>query len=288
MQPLVLSEFTLVSCIGAGTAETLSALRSGVSGLKPCAFDTVMLPTFVGEVRDIDLVRLPLHLNDFDCRNNRLAQLALGQDDFAAKIAAARRKYGSTRIGLFLGTSTSGILNTELAYRRRDSETGRLPADFKYAQTQNTFSVADFVMRALELDGPAIVLSSACASTAKVFATAARMIAAGLCDAAVVGGADSLCLTTLYGFNSLDLLSDEPCRPFDAERKGISIGEGGVLLCLRKHLLLPRIMRSCCWESAKVMTLIICRRRTLKELAPPWPWNEPLRQPVLRQMPSTT
>lgn len=235
MRPLILSEFTSVSCLGAGNRKTLSAMRDGVSGLKPCAFETVTLPTFVGKVEDVDSVRLPSHLADFDCRNNRLAQLALEQDDFAEKVAAARRKYGRGRIGLALGTSTSGILQAELAYRRRDKETGQLPADFKYARTQNTFSVADFVMHSMDLDGPTVVHSSACASTAKAFASAARMMAAGLCDAAIVGGADSLCLTTLYGFHSLDLLSEGPCRPFDIERRGISIGEGAGFALLEKE-----------------------------------------------------
>jgi 3-oxoacyl-[acyl-carrier-protein] synthase-1 len=100
-----------------------------------------------------------------------------------------------------------------------------LPQDFHYASTHNTFSVADFTRRLLGLTGPAVAVSAACASSAKVFGNAARMIECGLIDAAVVGGVDSLCLTTLYGFNSLELVSNEPCRPFDARRRGISIGE---------------------------------------------------------------
>lgn len=234
VQPLVMSEFSLVTCLGAGQDATLSAIRSGRSGLSPCAFETVTLPTYVGEVSAVDSVRMRSDLIDFDCRNNRLAQMALEQDGFTQAAIAARDRYGRNRMGLFLGTSTSGILQSELAYRRRDKVTGKLPADFKYAKTQNTFSVADFVMHYLDLDGPAVVLSSACASTAKVFASATRMIAAGLCDAAIVGGADSLCLTTLYGFHSLNLLSEEPCRPFDADRKGISIGEGAGFALLEK------------------------------------------------------
>src|SRR4029453_4803258 len=106
---------------------------------------------------------------------------------------------------------------TELAYRKRDAATGALPPGFRYAETQNTFSLADFVRRYLALTGPAFVVSSACSSTAKVFGNASRMIAAGLCDAAVVGGVDTLCLTTLYGFNSLGLTSRGPCRPYDVD-----------------------------------------------------------------------
>jgi 3-oxoacyl-[acyl-carrier-protein] synthase-1 len=141
-------------------------------------------------------------------------------------VTTASKRYGAQRVGVFMGTSTSGILETELAFRRRDPGTGALPPDYRYTETHNTYSLADFVRRYFALQGPAFVVSSACSSTAKVFGNAARMIAAGVCDAAVVGGVDSLCLTTLYGFHSLELPSPGPCRPFDAERDGLSIGEG--------------------------------------------------------------
>ena len=144
---------------------------------------------------------------------------------FQEAVARARARYGTHRIGIFLGTSTSGILQTELAYRDRDPD-GALPTSFDYAGTHNNFSLTAFLREQLDLHGPAVTVSTACSSSAKVFGNAARMIAAGLCDAAIVGGTDSLCLTTLYGFGSLELLSREPCRPFDAQRSGISIGEG--------------------------------------------------------------
>jgi 3-oxoacyl-[acyl-carrier-protein] synthase-1 len=169
-----------------------------------------------------------------DCRNNRLAQLALAQDGFLDAVARARSRYGAHRVGLCLGTSTSGLLHTELAYRHRDASTGALPRAFDYAATQNSFSLGRFVQAQLELEGPAVVTSTACSSSAKVFGSAARMMAAGLCDAAVVGGADSLCLTTLYGFASLELLSNAPCRPFDSDRNGISIGEGAGFALLER------------------------------------------------------
>ncbi len=200
----------------------------------PCAFDTVNLATFIGEVAGVDAVQLPAQLADFDCRNNRLAALGLMQDGFADGVAAAARKYGAQRVGVFIGTSTSGILQTELAYRQRDPETGAFPPDFIYGTTHNTFSVADFTRRYLGLTGPAVVVSSACSSSAKVFASARRMLAAGLIDAAVVGGVDSLCLTTLYGFNSLGLLSAQACRPFDFARDGISIGEAAAFALLER------------------------------------------------------
>ncbi|MGH8636275.1 MAG: beta-ketoacyl-[acyl-carrier-protein] synthase family protein [Burkholderiales bacterium] len=234
MQVLVISGYSIVNGLAVGRRAMLEALRAGRSGLRRCDFETVSLDTFIGRVEALDDVRISSELAGYDCRNNRLAQLALECDGFGAAVADARDQYGPERIGVFIGTSTSGLLQAELAYRRRDSETGALPDDFHYAQTQNSFSVADFTQRYLGLEGPAFVVSSACSSSAKVFGNAARMIAAGICDAAIVGGVDTLCLTTLYGFNSLELLSREPCRPFDAERDGISIGEGAGFALLRK------------------------------------------------------
>ncbi len=232
MNPLWLSHFTATSAIGRGLPQTLAALRERRSGLLPCAFDTVDLATFTGTVAGIDAVLLPAALAAFDCRNNRLAFLGLIQDGFADAVAAAGRKYGAHRVGVILGTSTSGIFQTELAYRRRDPDSGALPADFIYGSTHNTYSLADFTRQLFGLCGPAVVVSSACSSSAKVFASARRMMAAGLIDAAVVGGVDSLCLTTLYGFHSLGLMSSQPCRPFDIARDGISIGEAAAFALL--------------------------------------------------------
>ncbi len=146
----------------------------------------------------------------------------------------AASRHGRERVGVFLGTSTSGILETELAYRQRDPVSGALPAHFRYRGAHNSFSLAAFAQQALQLSGPAVVISCACSSSAKVFASARRAIEAGLIDAAVVGGVDSLCLTTLYGFHSLQLVSRTPCRPFDVTRDGISIGEAAAFALLER------------------------------------------------------
>jgi 3-oxoacyl-[acyl-carrier-protein] synthase-1 len=235
MFPLHLSRFTSSSCLGHGNEAMLRQLRQHTSGLQPCRFETVNdLDTYIGEVPGVDAVKLPAALGAHDCRNNRLAWLGLQQDDFLAAVAAVVARHGRRRVGVFLGTSTAGILQTEQAYRRRDPVNGALPADFNYATTHNTWSVAGFVREALQLEGPAMVVSTACSSSAKVFGSAARMMAAGLIDAAVVGGVDSLCLTTLYGFNSLELLAPDPCRPFDVERNGLSIGEAAAFVLLER------------------------------------------------------
>lgn len=229
----VVSHYTLVNALGSGVAASLEGLRNGDSALRRNDYAHAPLETWIGRVEGVEGVALPQSLAEFDCRNNRLAAHCLQQDGFCDTVAALRGHYGAKRIGIFLGTSTSGIEETEAAYRGRDSE-GRLPADFHYMQTQNIFSLADFVRRYLQLEGPAQVISTACSSSAKVFATASRYMAAGLCDAALVGGVDSLCLTTLYGFNSLELISADKCRPWDVSRNGINIGEGAGFALLER------------------------------------------------------
>jgi 3-oxoacyl-[acyl-carrier-protein] synthase I len=237
MSPLTslwLKEYTATSCIGQGVAPMLACLMQQRSGLKPCDFETVNLATYIGEVAGVDAQRLPADLLKFDCRNNRLAELALQQDGFFEAVQCAAARVGRRRVGVFIGTSTAGILQTELAYRARDPVSGALPEDFKYGPTHNSFSVADFVRQRCQLQGPAVAVSAACASSAKVFGSAQRMIMAGLIDAALVGGTDSLCLTTLYGFHSLQLSSPLPCRPFDVARDGISIGEAAAFAWLER------------------------------------------------------
>ena len=234
MRPVLLSAYTMTSCLGRGLAPTLAALRAGRSGLTPCRFETADLATFVGEIPGVDDTKLPEPLARFDCRNNRAAELGLAQDGFSRAVEDCARRLGKERIGVFMGTSTAGILQTELAYRRRDAADGSLPADFDYRRTHNTFSVAEYVRARLGLAGPCAAISTACSSSAKAFASAARLMQAGLIDAAVVGGVDTLCLTTLYGFNSLQLLSAHPCRPYDARRDGISIGEAAAFILLER------------------------------------------------------
>jgi 3-oxoacyl-[acyl-carrier-protein] synthase-1 len=234
VQPLAISHYSVVNCLGAGTRAVAEAIQDRRSGLTPCHFETVALDTWIGRAAGLEELRVRTDLSLYDCRNNRLAQRGLEADDFAGAVASARKRYGAARIGVFVGTSTSGILESELAYRSRDPRTGVLPRGFRYAETQNTYSLADFVRRYLALKGPACAVSSACSSSAKVFGNAARMMAAGVCDAAVVGGVDTLCLTTLYGFHSLELTSRGPCRPFDVERDGISIGEGAGFVLLER------------------------------------------------------
>lgn len=224
MKPLQVTAYTATTALGRGKAAMLEALRRGKGGLKANDFDRAELRAWIGRVAGLEEAPIGGALAEFDCRNNRLAQIGLAQDNFQEMVLGAKNKYGAKRIAVLLGTSTSGILRTELAYRQRDAQ-GNLPRDLHYRHAQNLYSITDFVRQVLALEGPAMTISTACSSSAKVFASAARYIEAGIIDAAVVGGVDSLCLTTMHGFTSLQLVSDEPCRPFDAARKGMSIGE---------------------------------------------------------------
>jgi len=232
VQAIRLSHFTLCSALGAGLAANLAMLQTQTGGLQAKRWETLEFEACIGEVAGLDDLAVRADVQRFDCRNNRLAQLCLAQDGFAEAVWAAIERYGRGRVGVFLGTSTSGILSSEIAYRHCDPVSGKLPAGHDYRHTHNSYSVADFVRSYFDLLGPAFVVSTACSSGAKAFGSAQRFIQAGLIDAAIVGGIDSLCLTTLYGFNSLQLVSPNPCKPFDAQRDGISIGEAAGLILL--------------------------------------------------------
>jgi 3-oxoacyl-[acyl-carrier-protein] synthase-1 len=224
-----IAAWTLLAACGSGSRDVRDALRTGRSGLRPNDFEPAPgLSTYLGRVEGVEDFVVPSSLSHFDCRNNRLAMMGLALDGFEACVARAVRRHGAHRVGVFVGTSTSGILATELALCAAPSRNGDVPLspDF-YRYRHSMHSVTELVRGVLGLRGPAMTVSTACSSSAKVFAVAARAISAGVCDAAVVGGADSVAMSTLHGFNALSLLSRAPCRPFDADRDGISIGRSG-------------------------------------------------------------
>ncbi|MFY9314718.1 MAG: beta-ketoacyl-ACP synthase [Burkholderiales bacterium] len=228
MRPLFATAFTLACALGRGTAPAIEALRAERGGLRRNDFLDSALDTWIGCVEG-------LQDNTPVSRVHRIAQAGLDADGFGADTVRARDTLAPDRIGVFIGTSSSGMLQGELAYRNRLPGSGALPADLSYRDSFNMYAPAEYVRAQLALEGPANVISTACSSGAKAFAAAHRAIEAGLCDAAVVGGVETLCLTTLHGFASLELLSSEPCRPCDAGRSGISLGEGAAFVLLERH-----------------------------------------------------
>lgn len=212
-----LQDCGIVAPIGRGKRAVAAALARGQRGLRRHH----EVDTWVGAVDD-DLPVLPASLDAFDCRNNRLMAVAL--EEIAASVEAAAQRFGRHRVAVVLGTSTSGISDGEEAVIAHHT-TGAWPKGFSYSK-QETGGLAEFAARYLGLSGPAYTVATACSSSAKVFASGRRLIRAGLADAVVVGGADTLCRMTIGGFGALESLSTTLCNPFSANRDGINIGEG--------------------------------------------------------------
>jgi 3-oxoacyl-[acyl-carrier-protein] synthase-1 len=242
MTPLAVTAYTATSALGRGLAAQLDALRCARSGLRPNDFSSAPLACWIGRVDGVESEPLPTLLAPWECRNNRLAWIGLNQDGFLERVHATRTRYGASRVALLLGTSTASIGATEEAYRRLDAD-GGLPDDMLRPAIHAPHSLAAFVAVALALEGPCLTVSTACSSSAKVFASAERMLRLGLIDAAVVGGVDTLCDSVLFGFNALELVSPEPCRPFDAARNGISIGEAAGFALLERIDAAPAVPR---------------------------------------------
>ena len=175
-----------------------------------------------------ELPPIPNDIRELTSRNNRMALAALAE--MRTSIEAAVQRFGRSRIAVVVGTSTSGIAEGEAAFAARGAR-GQWPGEFHYRQ-QETGCLGEFVARALHLDGPAYTISTACSSSGKVFASARRLIEAGFADAALVGGADTLCRMTAGGFASLEALSSGHCNPFSRHRNGINIGEGAAFFLL--------------------------------------------------------
>lgn len=234
--PVRISSFTAVSALGRGRDAHVDALRERRSGLRPNDFTGTPLGTWIGRVDGLEEQVLPGRLAEWECRNNRLAWLTLQADSFIEAALQARDRHGPGRIAVIVGTSTSSIGASEEAYRRLTPE-GLYPEDLRRPIVHTPHSLGDFVQHALGLAGICVTVATACSSSAKVFAQAERLLRTGLADAAIVGGVDTLCGSVLFGFNSLELVSAEPCRPFDVERKGISLGEAGGFALLEREAL---------------------------------------------------
>jgi 3-oxoacyl-[acyl-carrier-protein] synthase-1 len=248
MPALAIRAYTATTALGRGRDALTEALRSRRSGLRRNDFGgDQRLDCWIGRVDGLEQSPLPSALSDWECRNNRLAWMSLQQDGLQEAVAEAIARHGADRVAVVMGTSTSSIGATEEAYARlagglsgesmpggSSSEARRFPADLARPIIHTPHSLGDFVRDATGLRGPCITVATACSSSAKVFAQAARLIQAGLADAALVGGVDTLCGSILFGFNALQLVSPEPCRPFDANRIGLSLGEAGGFAVLER------------------------------------------------------
>jgi 3-oxoacyl-[acyl-carrier-protein] synthase-1 len=225
-QPLALTALGIATPLGCGKAATAANLFAGSRAGLVERDDLVSGRTVTVGAVDAELP--PARPAGTGCRNNRLMQLVL--EEIAEPVAAAIRRFGPDRIAVVLGTSTSGIAEGGAAVELH-RRTGAWPEGFSYHQ-QELGNLASHTAAHLGLTGPAYTIATACSSSAKAFASARRLIRAGLADAAIVGGADTLCRLTLNGFNAIEALSPTRCNPFSANRDGITIGEGAAAFLL--------------------------------------------------------
>jgi len=232
MRPVPITALSLCNGMGMTTAEVLAGLRAGRSGLGPCPPEIGLAGAATVGAMPGPLPPLPAEFAAYDTRQARIAALALAE--LAGPIERAKARWGARRIAVILGTSTGGIGASELAYAHHQAH-GVLPAWYSVETSHALDAVLPVVCGMTGLAGPAYMLSTACSSSAKVFAAAQRLMHLGVCDAALVGGVDSLCQLTLRGFAGLEVLSPAPCRPFSALRAGINIGEGAALCLLERE-----------------------------------------------------
>jgi 3-oxoacyl-[acyl-carrier-protein] synthase-1 len=228
IEPVALRAASLVSAAGDGLGALAELVRSDRSALAPNtlrpAGEAEPLRCWTGEAAGLDSTVLPAELRHWDCRATRLAWRGLQADAMHEAVAGAIRRHGAARVGLVLATSAATIAVSEQAYRQLAGG-GGFPAAVRRPELNTPHALALFVAAATGLEGPSVTVSTACSSSAKALAMAERWLRLGLADAVLVGGVDALCASVLYGFHALGLISAEPCRPFDARRDGISVGE---------------------------------------------------------------
>lgn len=226
---LPITSWSAVNALGQTTREVLGALDAGRSGLRAPSFE-LPFTTMIGAVPD-PLPPLPAKYAEYECRLARLGMLALA--DLRVPVERAIARWGAHRVAILLGTSTGGLDATEAAYRHWLAEKA-LPPGYSLSTQHDFGALGDLYASATGALGPRFVVSTACSSSGKVHASARRMIRAGLIDAAIVGGVDSLCRMTLHGFRGLGILSEAACQPFGRGRAGINIGEGAALMLVER------------------------------------------------------
>jgi 3-oxoacyl-[acyl-carrier-protein] synthase-1 len=221
----------IINALGSGADEVARRLFAGdSSGMVMEDGWLLNGPARVGRARG-NLPEVSAVLADYACRNNRLLLAALAQIENA--VDAALTRHGRSRIGIVLGSSTSGVAEGEVAIAAHRAR-GALPPGYHYAQ-QEVGMPATFLARHLQLGGPAYTVSTACTSSAKAFASARKLLRHGLCDAVLVGGVDSLCRLTINGFTALESISTDLSLPMSRNRRGINIGEGAALFLMTRE-----------------------------------------------------
>ncbi len=231
MSTAYLHALGIVNALGRGADAVRAGLASGdISRMVANDWLSDGTPTWVGAV-DAPLPEIPAALAGHASHNIRLLMAAV--DDIRDAINSALERYGPGRIGIVLGTSTSGSAEATRAMTAKLDQ-GAFPAGYDY-RCQELGAPAEFLRAWLGLRGPAWVISTACTASAKTFSAGRRLLDSGLCDAVIVGGADSLNRLTLNGFHALGAIDAGHCQPFSANRRGINIGEGAAIFLMRRE-----------------------------------------------------
>ncbi len=226
-----LNDLGIVCALGANRNDVADALFRGCrAGMVSSAHYLQEGRCVVGQV-GWELPVIPAELKIYQSRNNQLLLAALA--DIRDTVDRAFDRFGAERIGVVIGTSTSGIAEGEQALRDYQ-QTGSLPKNYDYRQ-QAIGTPSEFLSKYLGADGPAYTVSTACSSGARALVSARRLLTLDLCDAVIVGGADSLCKMTVQGFTALEAVSAGNCNPFSVNRDGINIGEGAALFLMTRE-----------------------------------------------------
>ena len=157
MPPLAILHYTATTALGRGRDAQLNALRERRGGLRRNDFGENRLDCWIGRVDGLESESLPAPLAAWECRNNRLAWLALRQDGMIEAVHAARERHGADRVAIVIGTSTSSIGASEEAYARL--EDGAFPADLQRPIVHTPHSLGDFVREATGLRGPCVTVA---------------------------------------------------------------------------------------------------------------------------------
>lgn len=225
-----LNAMAMLSAMGESQQDVIQQLYNGEPQLS-------LTNEFSGEqmlplgIYNAELPEIPLSEPKWQSRNNRFALAALNQ--IRSEVNQAIERYGQHRVGVIIGTSTSGISESE-SYLKQRATTGKVPDAYDYCM-QEMGATASFVASLLGVTGPVFGISTACSSGAKALASARRLLRAGVCDVVIAGGVDTLCHLTVQGFSSLEAVSDQLCNPFSKNRCGINIGEGAGLFLVSRE-----------------------------------------------------
>lgn len=235
IEPSYVTAYTLSSALGVGNEAHINSLRKEAGGLSEMELGFDFGSTWYGHVDRSQLDKVSGELACYDNACSRLIQTALNQDDFITSVERVKERYGSHRVACFMGTIVSGVVDLEENYlsgRERYQKTGH-PISIRYGYSMD--ALVQFTRKYLGVQGAYATIGTACSSSAKVFATASRYLQAGLCDAAIVAGAESFNQTLIHGFRSFNVLASEPCKPWGIDRTGINVGAAAGFALLERE-----------------------------------------------------